>query len=128
MPRAWRFHYDNTTSEGKNQTCFSFYAMLVATDVFTVIDGESSEVGHTHNYNDQRFAVASALVVKRGGVLEDSESFANHIMNIMPAIDAHTPVHVEIIHRTYDWDTWLRQLGCSWSGHTNTKWTKALDY
>ena len=102
--------------------------MLVATDVFTVIDGESYEVGHTHNYNDQRFAVAGALVVKRGGVLEDDESFANHIMNSMPAIDKHTSVHVEIIHRSYDWETWLGQLNCKWSGHTNTKWTKALDY
>ena len=62
MPNKWRFDFDNTSAEGKNATCFTWFSWLVAEDVFEVIDAESCQVGHTHNIQDQRFATAATIL------------------------------------------------------------------
>ena len=74
MPRHFRFHFDNTPAEGKNQTRLAWFATLVGQKTFDSIDAESFEVGHTHNEGDQRFAVVGSTL-SRQGTLEDPLAF-----------------------------------------------------
>ena len=63
-------HSDNASGEGKHQTVMKLCVWLVWRGTFETVTMTQFRVGHTHNVQDQRFAVvAGALHAQR--VLED---------------------------------------------------------
>jgi len=70
VPAHLVVHSDNASGEGKNQTVMKFCAWLVWRGMFETVTMTQFRVGHTHNVQDQRFAVVGgALNAQR--VLED---------------------------------------------------------
>ena len=63
-------HSDNASGEGKNQTVMKFCAWLVWCGKFETVTMTQFRVGHTHNVQDQRFAVVAGAL-KAQQVLED---------------------------------------------------------
>ena len=108
LPYFWRFHYDNAPAEGRNETCFTLYSVLVSCDTFDGIDAESSEVGHTHNIQDQRFATA-ATTLASSERLETPQEFQHQLEHIK-APTPNTKMFVEILDGTYDWKSYFAVL------------------
>ena len=70
VPTQLVLHSDNASGEGKNQTVMQFCAWLVWCGKFETVTMTQFRVGHTHNVQDQRFAVVAGAL-KAQQVLED---------------------------------------------------------
>ena len=75
MPEHLVLKYDNTGREGKNQHFAKFMAWLVAGGKFQSVGDGSGQVGHTHDRQDQDFAVASTIF-SQCNTLETKGDFA----------------------------------------------------
>lgn len=96
---------------------------MVAEGRFTVIDAQSSQVGHTHNIQDQRFATA-ATILAEAERLESPQEFQELLQSrIKPPGDCVKEL-VEIVEASLDWKTWFAPLALNWHGHTSSKYTK----
>ena len=123
MPRQFRVDFDNTAAEGKNNTCLTWYSWLISEGRFDVIDAQSSQVGHTHHIQDQRFSVAATLLSKTER-LQRPTAFMDVLKKRVTPLEAS--LHVEVFASSYDWKEWLAPLNVNWKGHTSTQYTKCI--
>ena len=120
MPRMFRLKHDNATGETKNQTVFKLMAHMVHDGIFDVAEAAQYRVGHSHNEQDQRFAVAATSVHRTRKILENIVDFGELLQKDVKPI-AGLPHHdVEIMGGSYDWKAWFDILGVGVSGHTGT--------
>ena len=71
FPAMIRCVSDNASSETKNQTVCKFMAWLVFKKKVRSAEMSQFRVGHTHNRQDQRFAICSTAIAKPATQLQD---------------------------------------------------------
>eukprot|EP00973_Karenia_brevis_P058139 8092706-Karenia_brevis.AAC.1 len=106
LPKLFRVFSDNAPGETKNQTMFKFLAWLCHKKIFACTEAAQQRVGHSHNRQDQRFAVGMAVVGRIAHLpLETDQDLAKIITEKVKPI-AGLPQH---------------ELKTTVSGHTSTK-------
>ena len=125
FPRHLTLNTDNTPSETKNVTCFTFAAWLVFKKKVDTIDLMQGQIGHTHNEEDQRFSVARAAL-RRSDKLEVPTDFRDQIVKGVIPVRGRSQ-HAEVLTGSFDWNDFFSTMGNIrglLTGHTETKHTK----
>ena len=124
MPAVWSHHCDNKTGEGKNQTVAKHFAHLTFMQKFHVAEQTQSEVGHTHGPIDQRFSVAAAALGHREDIKQCPQDVKEVIERRMKGSGGRR-LTVELLHASYDWVEYYKDLEVQMMGHTMSHHMKA---
>ena len=130
MPRILRIEHDNAPAEMKNQVVMKVMSYLVWKGLFCCTELAQPRPGHSHNRQDQRFAVG-ATAMARGAdskkVIQDVDDVRKIIcdkVNPMPGMLGGRH-EVKILEGAWDWTSWVDALPLQVSGHSNTAAKKA---
>ncbi len=128
VPQMLRVVSDNASGETKNQSVFKFLAWTVFRRRFRCAESAQLRAGHTHNRQDQRFAVAATAIHRDGSKgLQDAADFAEVIRSsVKPIQGTMAPHAVELLKASWDWTSWLGELPVNVAGHTTTAAKKAV--
>lgn len=109
IPQHLVLQLDNTCRENKNNTMILGLALQVARGHFCSIMVNFMEVSHTHNDQDQRFAVAR-LHLRSAPCLQDPKAFVEALQNKMVGCQGRS-VFVELSEDYRDWNEYVHAIG-----------------